>query len=100
MIYVTQLIYIHPGAEAVFHAFEEVAIPGISRYDGELLLRIRPGTEAFIDGTAEQPYEIHLVAFKTEDDLRAFMQDEERRQFLHLKEQSVRSILMVKGVAL
>jgi len=41
MIYITQLIYIKDGQESVFHQFEDVAIPLISKYNGRLMLRIR-----------------------------------------------------------
>ena len=42
MIYITQLIYIKEGQENIFHQFEDVAISIISKYNGQLLLRIRP----------------------------------------------------------
>ena len=41
-LYFTQLIYIKEGQEATFHQFEDVAIPLISKYNGQLLLRVRP----------------------------------------------------------
>lgn len=97
MIYLTQLIYVRPGEEAVFNEFESYAIPIISKYHGELVLRIRPEPDRFIAGTVEPPYEIHLVSFKSEADFQAFAQDEERKRFLHLKEQSIRSSLLIRG---
>lgn len=100
MIYITQLIYIVPGQEKVFDEFEVVAIPIISKYNGRLLLRIRPGEKAFIDHSIEKPYEIHLVEFEAEQDFHNFMKDEERRKFLHLKDQSIRASVLYKGVQL
>lgn len=97
MIYFTQLIYINAGFESVFNEFEAIAIPTISKYNGELLLRIRPGSEAFIEGSFEQPYEIHFVSFKEEQDFINFAMDAERKKFLHLKEQSIRSSILIKG---
>lgn len=97
MIYITQLIYLKPGQEETFHQFENVAIPIIARYDGKLLLRVRPDKSAFIEGTIEQPYEIHLVEFNSEQDFKDFMQDEDRKKFLHLKEQSIRASVLYKG---
>lgn len=97
MIYITQLIYIVEGQEAVFDQFEAMAIPLIAKYQGQLLLRVRPGQTAYIESAIEQPYEIHLVAFASDHDLANFMQDKERQQFLHLKEQSIKSILLIKG---
>jgi len=84
----------------VFHQFEEIAIPAIRKYNGRLLLRIRPLDNSFIEHHIEKPYEIHLVEFETEQDFQNFSNDEERKQFLHLKEQSVKSVLLIKGIKL
>jgi uncharacterized protein (DUF1330 family) len=97
MIYLTQLIYINEGQEQAFHTFEEVAIPLIAKYDGKLLMRYRPGAEDVIEGTMERPYEIHLVNFATDASFQAFLKDEERKKVMHLKEQSVREVLLIKG---
>jgi len=100
MVFITQLIYILDGQETIFNQFEAIAIPAISRYNGRLLLRVRPGEDAYIESNIEKPYEIHLVEFETDNDFVNFMQDEERKQFLHLKEQSIRSALLFKGTKL
>ena len=97
MLFITQLIYILEGQEAVFNQFESIAIPIISKYNGQLLLRVRPHDEAYIESNVEKPYEIHLVEFETEHDFTNFMQDEERKGFLHLKEQSIKSVVLIKG---
>jgi hypothetical protein len=100
MIFITQLIYILEGQENVFDEFEAIAIPAISKYNGRLLFRIRPDESAYIESNIENPYEIHLVEFETDNDFAKFMQDEERKRFLHLKEQSIKSILLLKGTKL
>ena len=100
MIFITQLIYIKEGQESVFHQFEDIAIPAISKYNGRLLLRVRPDNNSIIENNIDKPYEIHLVEFNTEQDFQNFMQDEERRKFLHLKEQSVKSVVLIKGIKL
>ena len=100
MIFITQLIYILAGQEAVFDQFEAIAIPAISKYNGRLLLRVRPSEEAYIESNMENPYEIHLVEFETDNDFANFMQDEDRKRFLHLKEQSIKSVLLLKGIKL
>jgi uncharacterized protein (DUF1330 family) len=97
MLYITQLIYIREGQEEVFHQFEDVAIPIISKYNGRLLLRVRPTDEAFVEAHIEHPYEIHLVEFDSQQDFENFMKDEERKQFLHLKEQSIKASVLIKG---
>ncbi len=97
MIYLTQLIYIQEGQEKLFHEFEEVAIPIISKYNGRLLLRIRPQEESYIVNNIDKPYEMHFVEFNTEQDFTNFMYDEERKKFLHLKEQSIKSSVLIRG---
>lgn len=96
-LYFTQLIYIKEGQEATFHQFEDVAIPLISKYNGQLLLRVRPSEQNFVESTIEHPYEIHLVEFPSDDDFQNFMRDEARKKFLHLKEQSIKSVWLIKG---
>lgn len=100
MIYITQLIYTRDGEESVFHAFEEMAIPLIKKYNGRLLLRIRPDDKSFIECSMDKPYEIHLVEFDSEQDFENFKLDEDRKNFLHLKEQSVKSSIMIQGLKL
>jgi len=100
MIFITQLIYIKEGKESIFHQFEDIAIPAISKYNGRLLLRVRPDANSIIASNIDKPYEIHLVEFNTEEDFQNFMHDEERKKFLHLKEQSVKSVVLIKGTKL
>jgi uncharacterized protein (DUF1330 family) len=100
MIFITQLIYIKEGQESVFHQFEEIAIPIISKYNGRLLIRVRPDSNSIIENTINKPYEIHLVEFDTEQDFENFKEDEERKKFLHLKDQSINSVLLIKGTKL
>lgn len=35
MIYLTQLIYIKPGYEAIFHQFEDIALPLFEKYNSK-----------------------------------------------------------------
>lgn len=97
MIYLTQLIYITAGQEKIFDQFEAIAIPLISKYNGRLLLRVRPPVNSFIEHNMDKPYEIHFVEFDTEQDFENFKRDEERKKFLHLKEQSIKASILVLG---
>jgi len=97
MIYITQLIYIKENQETVFDEFERVAIPIIGKYNGKMLFRMRPDKSSIIESSSESPYEIHLVSFESEQDFKNFMTDEERKKYLHLKEQSIRSSVLFKG---
>jgi uncharacterized protein (DUF1330 family) len=97
MFFITQLIYIEDGQENLFYEFEDHAIPIISKYNGRLLLRLRPTEASYISYDIDLPDEIHLVGFETEQDFYNFTKDEERKQFLDLKEQSIKSVLLIKG---
>lgn len=100
MLYFTQLIYIKEGQEEVFHSFEDIAIPLISKYNGKLLLRIRPTENSFIEHSIDKPYEVHFVEFENESDFENFMKDEERKKILHLKKQSIKTSILIKGAKL
>ena len=97
MLYITQLIYLSPGQAAVFEEFEALAIPLIADHGGELLLRMRPAETAWIAGTLELPYEVHVVSFPDDAAFTAFMHDERRQQFLHLKAAAVRASVLIRG---
>jgi uncharacterized protein (DUF1330 family) len=100
MVYITQLIYVQPGQEKIFDEFESIAIPTISKYNGRLLLRVRPNNSSFIENHIDKPYEIHLVEFNDDQDFINFLQDDERKKFLHLKEQSIEAAILFKGTKL
>ena len=100
MIYVLQLIYVKEGQEEIFDQFEDIAIPIISRYNGRLLLRVRPDENSFIENQIDKPYEIHLVEFDSERDFKNFTLDEERKKFLHLKDHSIRTSILIQGTKL
>lgn len=97
MVFITLLIYIKSGQEAVFHEFEALAIPIIAKYNGQLLLRTRPTNQTIIEQNMPSPYEIHLIEFATEGDFQNFLKDKERKSFLHLKKQSIQSSVLFKG---
>lgn len=97
MIFITNLIYLQEGQEQVFDEFEKIAIPIMAKYNGKMLLRLRPGKEAFIEQSIESPYEVHLGEFESESDFEAFLADDERKKFLHMKDKAIKSTILVKG---
>ena len=99
-VYLTQLLFVHEGKEEVFHQFEDVAIPLMAEHHGRVLYRLRPGADAYVTSSEERPDEIHFMSFDSEADFEAFINDDRRLEFLSLKEKSVRSTLLVKGVAI
>lgn len=64
------------------------------------MLRVRPAENNFIESHIEKPYEIHFVEFETQQDFDNFMKDEERKKFLHLKEKSIKTSILIKGTKL
>ena len=97
MIYITQLIFIKEGKEEKFLEFERHAIPLMEKYNGKIIYRLRPSSDDFIDANIELPYEIHFILFDSEQNLAKFMKDDSRLGFIHLKDESVKSMLLVKG---
>lgn len=83
--------------EHPLHLFQE-ALPTFVSFP--VLHQQAPSDNSFIEHHIDKPYEIHLVEFETEQDFQDFSNDETRKQFLHLKEQSVKSVLLIKGVKL
>jgi len=97
MIYLTQLIYVKPGKEDLFIEFEKQVIPLMKLHGGNMIQRVRPTPENFIDGEAVRPYEIHFMSFKHEQNLTDYSNDPRRLQYMKLKEDSIESTLLVKG---
>lgn len=94
---ITQLIYINPEEEAAFLEFENTLLPLMEKYNGTLLLRIRPSENEVIDQNVETPFEIHIIEFESDLDFKNYLNDGTRKEFLHLKEKSIRSSLVIKG---
>ena len=97
MIYLTQLIFVKEGKESIFQQFEDFVIPLMEKYNGKIIYRIRPTQESFISTNEEIPYEIHFISFDSERDLSEFLQDKSRLDFMYLKDESVKSTLLIKG---
>ena len=99
-IYITQLIFVKKGKEKIFLEFEKFAIPLMEKYNGRIIYRLRPTKETFISEEKELPYEIHFISFDSEKKFNEFMIDDSRLEFIHLKEESVNSTMLVKGLKL
>lgn len=100
MIYYTQLIFIKSGREQEFHAFEDKVLPLLKSHNAELVYRIRPNENAFVEASAELPYEIHLVTFGGKGDFKAYAADPRRLEFMEMKNNSVEKIILIEGLAL
>lgn len=100
MIYYTQLIFIKPGCEQEFHAFEDKVLPLLKGHNGELIYRIRPDKSSFVESSRELPYEIHLVTFGSKADFEGYKTDPKRVAFMEMKNNSVENIILIEGFAL
>ncbi len=63
-------------------------------------MRMRPNDSAYIEMSIDKPYEIHLVVFDAIEDFMNFSNDEERKKFLYLKEQSIKASFLIQGFKL
>lgn len=97
MIYFTQLVFIREGKEEIFHEFENSVLPLLELYGGHLLYRVRPTTGTILHSEVGVPYEIHLISFPSEENLKAYTSDNKRQQYLTLKNDSVQQVLLIRG---
>jgi hypothetical protein len=97
MIYLTQLVYVRPGEEQTFREFEDVVLPLLAKYGGELLLRLRPTAESVVSASIELPYEIHFLRFGSEEAIERYARDEARQRVIELRDRSLRATLLIKG---
>lgn len=97
MLYYTQIIFVKEGKQNVFNDFEGYVLPLLNRHNGELLYRIRPDKTSVIATSWGYPYEIHLVSFPTRKDFESYRDDQERLQYMHLKEESIKKALLIEG---
>ncbi|HTE01698.1 MAG TPA: hypothetical protein VK668_20560 [Mucilaginibacter sp.] len=100
MIYYTQLIFIKHGCEQEFHAFEDKVLPLLKDHNAELVYRIRPDKNAFVESSEELPYEIHLVTFGSKADFAGYAADPRRLDAMEMKNRSVEKIILIEGFAL
>ena len=95
MIYLTQLIHVREGREADFQV-RRGRSSSVEPFSSSCSAS-SPRPVSKIAGSGELPYEVHIVRFETEEGLARYSNDEERQRWLHLKDQSVRSALLIKG---
>ena len=96
-LYITLLLFVKPGEEETFQAYEDKVLPLLQHYNGELQYRIRPDTKSIIHATEEQPYEIHLVRFASKADFESYKLDKERNTYSPIFRQSVDKVLLLES---
>lgn len=91
MLHITDCIYINKNKEKIFEEFENIVLELLPKYNAKILLRLKPTKKSILKTEIEVPYEIHILEFKTDQDFKNYIQDETRKNFLHLKNESVKS---------
>jgi hypothetical protein len=100
MLYYTQIIFVKKGKEDQFNLFESHVLPLLEKYNGILIYRVRPSDSAVIESTIDRPYELHVVTFPERKDFEGYSGDQERLQYMHLKEGAIEKVLLIEGKAL
>ncbi len=97
-LYITLLLFVKEGKEDIFQTYEEKVLPILGRYEGELIYRIRAQADSFLHLGYEMPYEIHLLSFASLADFERFKQDDERKAYAYLFQESVRETILIEGI--
>lgn len=97
MLYYTQIIFVKEGREDQFNLFESHVLPLLKKYNGTLLYRVRPAESAIIESSIGHPYELHVVTFPAKTDFEDYCNDDERLQYMHLKEGAIDKVLLIEG---
>ncbi|WP_139956697.1 DUF1330 domain-containing protein [Flavicella sediminum] len=100
MLYITAFLFVKEGKEHIFQEYENLVLPLLKKYNGELIYRVRPKSEAYIFSNDEKPYEIHLLTFPSDIDFKNYVNDEERKSFEQLKIQAIKTSFLVKETQL
>lgn len=93
-IYFTLLLYIKPGQYETFEAYENNVLPLLPVYNGILERRLK--TDKTADET-EVPDEIHILSFPSMKDFDRYRNDDRRKQYLDMFQQSVVKAMLIKG---
>ncbi len=96
-VYFNILIYLMPGEEATFRAYEAQAMPRLAKYGGRVECMFTP--DHVTDGF-ELPDEIHVLSFADEAGFAAYRQDPVVQQAASLREASVAQAIFLRGKAL
>ena len=76
-LYILVRIWIHRGLETEFEAYESKVSRIMARYGGVIECAIR--TSKAPDDGSDQPFEIHVLRFPSQELYNAYLNDAERR---------------------
>ncbi len=61
------------------------------------MYRFRTKEDINFSFNKEMPNEIHLISFEPEEGFEKFMNNDDRKKYVHLKDESVKSVILMKG---
>lgn len=86
-------LWIHPGQEAAFEAFERDAARIMERHGGRIdsAVRIAPGREA------DAPFEVHIVSFPSRAMAESYAADRETAGLMALRAEIIAQTDVIEG---
>lgn len=94
MIFISVLIYVHPGKLCTLHRYERLAVRIMADHGGKIVKVIRPTS---IVGKLPIPDEIHSLEFESQKGFDNFRKDSRLQELVQLKSESVRDVVMILG---
>lgn len=88
----TVSLWIHPGQERAFEAFEREAASIMAIHGGRIERAIRPRT-----GAGESPHEVHVVVFTSESAFDSYREDPKSRQLAQRRSSTIARTHIVTG---
>lgn len=87
-------LWIHPGQEGAFEAFEQEAVRRMARHGGRIDSAVRVDNPG---GSADAPYEIHVVSFPNAGSVAAYAGDPETLGLLVRRNAIISRTVVVTG---
>jgi uncharacterized protein (DUF1330 family) len=75
-----------PGCEARLVEYEDQVLTLLADHDARVLQRVRT-----VDPTADQPFEVHILEFPSQDAFDAYMEDPARLALAGLRDRAIAS---------
>lgn len=77
-IYIVASLWIHEGAESAFEVFEKKAARTMKKYEGQIERTIRAASGP----SPDQPFEVHIIRFPSQEMFEAYRADQELKALL------------------
>lgn len=85
-------LWIHPGQESAFEAFEREAAEVMAGHGGRIERAIR-----IVNGEGESPYEVHIVIFPSDSAVDSYRVDPKTQQLAQRRSGIIAKTIMLTG---